>query len=234
MVKGCGVVDHMRHINVLQLRHKNFTKLQSLSNNHNMKSTIKSSGLSKSLSNRGFTLIEMLVVIAIIAILTGIIVTNMSGAKAKARDAKRISDLGNIQMALELYFDRCNLYPQSDGVTVGQGGDSSSCGRQKPGGTQYYSMSDFIETIPTPPNSTSAEVYAYKATPDGRSYMLHTSLEVQNDSITKDSVPDSKRQYNIDSANDFSCYSTNAPTNYCLSSPNIETQVPGGGNHAAP
>ena len=59
----------------------------------------------------GFTLIEMLVVIAIIAILTGIIITGLVGSKAKARDAKRASDLSQIALALEQFFDRCDVYP---------------------------------------------------------------------------------------------------------------------------
>jgi prepilin-type N-terminal cleavage/methylation domain-containing protein len=61
---------------------------------------------------KGFTLVELLVVIAIIAILTGIVATNFTSARSRARDAKRISDLGHIQLAIELYFDRCKQYPE--------------------------------------------------------------------------------------------------------------------------
>jgi prepilin-type N-terminal cleavage/methylation domain-containing protein len=61
----------------------------------------------------GFTLIELLVAIGIIALLTAIITANFSDARAKSRDAKRISDIGNIQLALAYYFDRCNTYPQT-------------------------------------------------------------------------------------------------------------------------
>jgi prepilin-type N-terminal cleavage/methylation domain-containing protein len=61
---------------------------------------------------KGFTLVELLVVIAIIAILTGIVATNFTSARSRARDAKRVSDLGHIQLAIELYFDRCKQYPE--------------------------------------------------------------------------------------------------------------------------
>ena len=59
----------------------------------------------------GFTLIEMLVVIAIIAILTGIIITGLVGSKAKARDAKRASDLSQIALALEQFLIGVMQYP---------------------------------------------------------------------------------------------------------------------------
>ena len=62
-------------------------------------------------NKKGFTLIELLVVIAIIAILTAIVTANFATSKAKARDAKRISDIAQIQLALEMVFDRCNVYP---------------------------------------------------------------------------------------------------------------------------
>jgi prepilin-type N-terminal cleavage/methylation domain-containing protein len=67
---------------------------------------------------KGFTLVELIVVIAIIGILTGIVTTNFASSRSRARDAKRISDLGHIQLALELYFDRCKQYPQEESASV--------------------------------------------------------------------------------------------------------------------
>lgn len=128
-------------------------------------------------SIRGFTLIEMLVVIAIIGILTGIIVTNLSGAKGKARDAKRVSDLSHIQLALQLYFDRCGRYPDANGGGVGQGGQNQ-CSRTKDG-TTAYAMSDFISSIPTPTSEAGQTVYGYVydsvSTP--YTYVLYAALE---------------------------------------------------------
>ena len=52
-------------------------------------------------SESGFTLIELLVVIGIIAILATIGAVNFSGARAKARDAKRTADITQVKAAVE-------------------------------------------------------------------------------------------------------------------------------------
>jgi prepilin-type N-terminal cleavage/methylation domain-containing protein len=51
----------------------------------------------------GFTLIELLVVISIISLLSSVVLTSVNGARAKARDARRIADLKEMQKALEFY-----------------------------------------------------------------------------------------------------------------------------------
>ncbi|HVV38922.1 MAG TPA: prepilin-type N-terminal cleavage/methylation domain-containing protein [Candidatus Paceibacterota bacterium] len=60
---------------------------------------------------QGFTLIELMVVVAIIGILSSIVIGGLSGAKGSGRDAKRISDIKNIQIALALYYGDFNKYP---------------------------------------------------------------------------------------------------------------------------
>lgn len=61
---------------------------------------------------RGFTLLEMLIVIGIIAILVALGASSYTTAQRKARDAKRKSDLKMIQNGFEQYYSICNFnYP---------------------------------------------------------------------------------------------------------------------------
>jgi len=74
---------------------------------------MKQKKASKKNTNKGFTLIELLVVVAIIAILAAISVVALNNARARARDAKRLADIKQIQTALELYYLDNNGYPSS-------------------------------------------------------------------------------------------------------------------------
>jgi prepilin-type N-terminal cleavage/methylation domain-containing protein len=56
----------------------------------------------------GFTLIELMIVIAIIGVLSGLITTSINNARAKGRDARRKHDLIQIRTALNLYYDKYN------------------------------------------------------------------------------------------------------------------------------
>lgn len=53
---------------------------------------------------RGFTLVELVVVIAIIGILSSIVIAGLGDARKSGRDAKRVADIKNIQIALQLYY----------------------------------------------------------------------------------------------------------------------------------
>ena len=61
---------------------------------------------------KGFTLIELLVVVAIIGILSSVILGSLAQARIRARDARRLADIKQIQTALDLYADEHgNQYP---------------------------------------------------------------------------------------------------------------------------
>ena len=59
----------------------------------------------KNKDQSGFTLIELMVVIAIVGILSSIAVISMSNSRSKARDSRRMADITAMQEAVELYME---------------------------------------------------------------------------------------------------------------------------------
>jgi general secretion pathway protein G len=59
----------------------------------------------------GFTLIEILVAIAVIAVMASVVIANMGQGSAQSRDAERLSDIRNIESALERYRLQNGRYP---------------------------------------------------------------------------------------------------------------------------
>ena len=59
----------------------------------------------KKTGQKGFTLVELLVVIAVIGILAGIVLVALGDARLRARNAQRMADIRAIQMAMEMFYD---------------------------------------------------------------------------------------------------------------------------------
>ena len=71
-------------------------------------------------NQKGFTLIELLVVIAIIGLLSTLAIVSLNSARSKARDAKRVSDMRQIQTAMEVYYTDFSSYAVScSGIVKG-------------------------------------------------------------------------------------------------------------------
>lgn len=66
-------------------------------------------------ASRGFTLIELLVVIAIIGLLSSVVMSSLNSARAKARDARRLAEIRQVAIALELYRNTNGDYPSWTG-----------------------------------------------------------------------------------------------------------------------
>ena len=62
---------------------------------------------------QGFTLIEILIAVAIISILASVVLVGLGPTQQSGRDARRLSDLHEIQTSLELFYNKCGYYPGS-------------------------------------------------------------------------------------------------------------------------
>lgn len=69
--------------------------------------------INKNKFSKGFTLLELLVVIIIIGLLAAIILASVNTARARGRDAKRITEIKSMQNALQIYFSANGYYPQT-------------------------------------------------------------------------------------------------------------------------
>ena len=111
---------------------------------------------------RGFTLIELLVVIAIIGVLATVVLASLNNARRKSRDARRVTDLKQIALALELYFDGVgrNQYPVGTGTCTAVPGSP-------PAADENYNLQPlvtdgYIASIPRDPSDT-ARCYLYRS-----------------------------------------------------------------------
>ena len=127
-------------------------------------------------SIQGFTLIEMLIVIAVISILAGIVLVGVTGFQETARDTKRIGDLRGVQNSLELYYTRCGFYPQTTGGGANcSGGTNNTTWAQLAQAMKSVGIISDESKLPVDPKDANDE-YAYES-PDGFVYVLRATLE---------------------------------------------------------
>ena len=156
---------------------------------------------------KGFTLIEILIVVAIIAILASIVLVGLGPSQQAGRDARRLSDIRQIQTGLELYFNRCGIYPGNAAPnTAGQPCTVAA--------DDYHAMvaavtgSNLgISSMPQDPSPSQTYYYGVSAT--GNTYTVGAHLEntgntVFNNYTTPTLLPSG-----------FDC--TAANNNYCVS-----------------
>lgn len=130
---------------------------------------------------RGFTLIELLVVIAIIGILSSVVLASLNSARVKARDARRVADLKQIQIALELWYDTNGQYPDE----IADLKDAAQAGST-------------LASEPKDPQAGTSYIYAYKTVSSKKTaYHVGANLEAASGATTLD-----------DGDNDLDTYTT--------------------------
>ncbi len=131
-------------------------------------------------NKKGFSLIELLVVIAIIGILSSVVMVSLNSARAKGRDAKRITDVKQLSLALALYYDACGRqYPASLTETAANGCPTGS-------GT---TLGSFINPVPLHPTGgpwLSGAPYGYFTNTARTDYILRARLETKNTALDND------------------------------------------------
>jgi len=121
------------------------------------------------MKKKGFTLIELLVVIAIIGLLSSVVLVSLGPARKKARDAKRQSDIREINLAMEMCYDdsACNA---SEKYVVASAG-ANTVTKIDTDGTPLYL------TVPTDPLDVSPYQYTWTSSCTDQKYCVYAKLE---------------------------------------------------------
>ncbi len=152
------------------------------------------------LFKRGFTIVEIMVVIAVVSIVAGTILITSQTSGQKSRDAERKADLKALQAAVELYKLKYGRYPEGcndngswDGVWSGELGTTYACTN----GSAEYIKNDlsatteeenfspqFIPRLPADPKlNGSGSGYVYATNPDGTSYKIMAFNTVESETV---------------------------------------------------
>ena len=115
---------------------------------------------------RGFTIVELLIVIVIIAILAAITLVSYNGITARARASAVMSDMQKMNQAVMMYQAAYGVYPcqpANSGTRYIISGPSIAIPLVKP---------EFIQTYPKIEVTALNDYYAYICMPDGSDYKL--------------------------------------------------------------
>lgn len=117
---------------------------------------------------RGFTIIELLIVVAIIGLMASLTLVYLSGIRARSRDTRRVTDIYSVAIALHLYNDIFSEYPVYTGNITGS--DDMSIA--------LMGKNILKSIVIDPLNINVAGVdYVYNYSSDGETFTLQYCLE---------------------------------------------------------
>jgi type II secretion system protein G len=123
------------------------------------------------LKNKGFTLIELMVVIAIIGILASVVMASLNDARAGAQDSRRKLDLKSVKNSLEVYYTKNGRYPRENWCDSSIGSAGVACPIASPVDGWDQSSSFYIDFVinggaelPVDPINNSDFYYYYEPT----------------------------------------------------------------------
>ena len=133
----------------------------------------------KKRAQAGFTIIEMLIVVTILAMLTGILVPVLEDSQKAARDARRSADLKAVQASLEAYKRVNGQYPSTGGAWQG---DAPSFGGLGYDATGYIPglVPNFMQALPKDPDASipvDDRGYFYRSDGDDYKFGAHKTPE---------------------------------------------------------
>lgn len=132
---------------------------------------------------KGFTLIELMIVMAILSSLVGLVAGGFRSAQVRGRDAQRKSDLKQIANALELLFTDYKKYPDdSSGAIVAcpfdpVGTASTSC----PWGTGSLTDNKTIYLKDVPKDPGKGLSYFYRVVPNSNNLKFQIFAHLENE-----------------------------------------------------
>ncbi len=126
--------------------------------------------------SHGFTILELLIVIAVFGLLATLAVLSLNSARARTRDAQRVSDVSVLRTALSEHYLQKSTYPVSGPIALGQPGTKTEVlglnGFSAPQDTMGLV---YLQRVPTGP--TLNEYYRYHGGANGYSLRFQTETD---------------------------------------------------------